>query len=685
MMPSSSHAFSRRTVLLGLASGAAWRESVWADSIDPANRRASQPQSIPATDGKSAGVNGAAQWLEQSQFIVSSLETGRVGYMQAWGGDEFGYSYTYTLAGQPNGVSIDAETGILSIASPLGVGAHRLWVIVANRRAPEKVARFSATLFVRQGVSANRVGSQILHRTYIVDSGAYGPPHGQDYTRVLANLRRAIIADQNAAGDGNLRATIWFRRGRLYDYTNNRWLAGIQYLTVESDPNYNSTGTRPRLRNVRADFTFDSEISILICGGGTAFDLVQGDIKRYSPRIYTVEPGADTVRLKDKADAINIVPGRWHLVGSYDQQVGGFPPNIRYFDYVRVTAVSGDSVTLDRRLRHLHREDFFEKPSDPNSIGAARIIPMDLGGAHGLMPSSDARLTIRQTFKDIEFVKNPSTANGSNRAVYVTGALDASFENCIIPHPVPTVVEHLRYLGSSIGDSEPDKLIATLIADGGRSGEIGGATGVEYYLMRDSTSAPVQISPRQFRAINSTIDASNDRYLWYPITWAYNGPVLSVELHGTSLRINPTNSDTRVMPSIKHLELVLGRDASWNAERLIISSSSPIFLDWQVWLFEGMIVYREPLSWGIVRRLSSASDGSAIWADIQWMAGTKPIAGRLHAGRGHCLAIDGKSKLDGGGAWGGTSGGFMRQTLPSNFGVGSYDFPDGYPASEYGF
>ena len=394
---------------------------------------------------------------------------------------------------------------------------------------------------------------------------------------------------------------------------------------------------------------------------------------------------AHTVRLKNKAEAINILPGRWHLVGSYDQQVGGYPPNIRYFDYVRVTAISGDSVTLDRRLRHLHREEFFEKPSDPNSFGVARIIPMDLGGADGLIPSSDARLTIRQTFKDIEFVKNPSTANGSNRAIYMTGALDASFENCIMPHPVPTVVEHLRYLGGSIEDSEPDKLIATLIADGVRSGEIGGATGVELYLMRDSTSAPMQISPRQFRAINSTIDATNDRYLWYPITWAYNGPVLSVELHGTSLRINPTNSDTRVMPSITHLKLVFGRDASWNGERLIISSNSPRFLDWQVWLFEGMIVYAKPGSWGIVRRLSSAPDGSAIWADIQWMAGVKPTRGELQAGRGHCLTIDGKSKLDGGGAWGATCGGFMRQTLPADFGAGSYDFPTGYPASEYGF
>ena len=439
------------------------------------------------------------------------------------------------------------------------------------------------------------------------------------------------------------------------------------------------------MRNVSGDFTFDSEISILICGGGTAFDLVQGDIKRYSPRIFTAEPGATSVRLKNKAEAINIRPGRWHLVGSYDQQVGGYPPNIRYFDYVRVTAVSGESVILDRRLQHLHREDFFEKPSDPNSFGAARIIPMDLGGLHGLIPSSDARLTIRQTFKDIEFVTNSINRERIEQSHLYYGRVGRELRELHYAASGSTVVEHLRYLGGFIDDSEPDKLIATLIAGGVRSGETGGATGIELYFMRDLTSAPMQISPPQFRAINSTIDATNDRYLWYPITWAYNGPVLSVELQGTSLRINPTNSDTRVMPSIKHLELILGRDGSWSGERLIISSNSPMFLDWQVWLFEGMIVYGEFGSWGIVRRLSSAPDGSAVWADIQWMAGVKPTGGQLQAGRGHCLTIDGKSKLDGGDAWGATCGGFMRQTLPSDFGAGSYDFPTGYPASEYGF
>jgi hypothetical protein len=645
-------------------------------------------ESTSVAENPQGSLSGAARWLEQSTFVASSLETGRVGYLEAWGGDEFGYAYSYALLDQPHGVSIDADTGMLSIGSPLSVGRYDFHALVTNRGSRAKRATFPVTLTVRQGVRSDRQGEQILHKTYDVDSGIYGAPADQDYTQVLLNIRQTIVVDQAAAGDGNLRATIRFRRGRLYDYTDNTWPAGLQYITVEPEPG-DPAKRRPRLRNVKADFKSDGEVAILISGNGSAFSLLQGSIKAYSPRIYTAEPGSNTVRLKDAAEAASIRPGRWHVVGSYDQQVGGYPPNIRYFDYVQVIQVSGDIVTLDRKLRHLHRDDFFELPSEPASIGAARIIPMDLGGDGGLLPNEDARLSIRRTFRDIEFVVNPSTSNLAAKFVSIGDALDASFENCVIPHAIPGTVEHMRYLGGSIGSSEPDKLIGTLICDGVTSGEIGGATGVDLYLMRNSTSAPVQISPRQFRAINSTIDATGNKHLWYPLTWAYNGPILSVELLGTTIRrASPTKpgDDKRVAPSLTPSFLTIGADAAWVGERLVIDRNSPRFLDWEAWLFEGMIISTEagPAEFGVVRALSSPSDGSAIWADIQWIAGTKPVSGKLGANKGHSFVIDNRSRLVGGVAWGPQDGGFMRQRLPAHMGPYAHDFPSGYPASTYG-
>jgi hypothetical protein len=320
-------------------------------------------------------------------------------------------------------------------------------------------------------------------------------------------------------------------------------------------------------------------------------------------------------------------------------------------------------------------------------MGVARLIPMDVAGPGGLIPNNDTRLTIRQTFKDIEFVTNPSTTNNnSSEVIYIQSALDASFENCVMPRPVPTFAQHVRYFGGTIGSSEPDKMIETLIYDGVTSGETVEGTGVDLLLVRDSKVRPMKVSPRQFRSINSTFDATNDTYLWYPIGWAYFGPIMSAQFEGTTFRINATNGDTRVVPAMGPTSLTIGKDASWSGSRLVIPSGSRAFQNWQVWLFEGMIVYTDDAAanWGVVRTLSSPSDGSAIWADIQWMAGAKPTQGVLDANRGHDLAIDANSKLDGRSSWGSGSGGFMRQKAPSSFGS-SYDFPTGYPASDYGF
>jgi hypothetical protein len=122
-------------------------------------------------------------------------------------------------------------------------------------------------------------------------------------------------------------------------------------------------------------------------------------------------------------------------------------------------------------------------------MGVARIVPLDLGGPGGLLPKIKVRFGIRLTVQDIEFLRNPATENGSNAVLYIDDALDVSFENCIMPHPVPTVVQHMRFVGGTMESSEPDKLISSLIFDQVSAGEVGGATGVEYFYIRRSTSS----------------------------------------------------------------------------------------------------------------------------------------------------------------------------------------------------
>src|SRR5215475_15083173 len=111
----SRRALLKGTVALGLtlAAGGARGQSV---VVINANGSVS-------TNATLAANPNAAHWVSPSAFVASSLETGRIGYIVAWGGNEFGYAYTYALSGAPAGVTIDRDAGILSIASPLAVGA----------------------------------------------------------------------------------------------------------------------------------------------------------------------------------------------------------------------------------------------------------------------------------------------------------------------------------------------------------------------------------------------------------------------------------------------------------------------------------------------------------------------------------------------------------------------------------
>src|SRR6516225_115725 len=115
---------------------------------------------------------GAAKWISPSAFVVSSLETGRIGYIVAWGGNEYGYAYHYSLSGAPANVTIDADTGMLSIGTALAV------------------RDFTFTLHVLQGITAGTpTTSQILHKTYDPGSGTWGAPSGNNWTNVFKAMQ----------------------------------------------------------------------------------------------------------------------------------------------------------------------------------------------------------------------------------------------------------------------------------------------------------------------------------------------------------------------------------------------------------------------------------------------------------------------------------------------------------------
>jgi hypothetical protein len=683
---------SRRAILAGFAAAASWLASARGASIelDGTGKKLGPNQ----VDGEGVGVKGAARWLEQSQFIVSSLETGRVGYLEAWGGDEFGFAYTFALSGQPAGVTIDADYGMLSIGTALAAGIYNFNVIVTNRKITTKVATFPISINVLPGVTSGWVAGKILHKTYSADNAAlYGAPTGSDYTQVLLNIQAAIIADQNTVGDGNLRATITFSRGIAYTYTFNRFAIGLQYVTMRDDPA--TTGSLPTLQCVlNVDGGFSYYYGPLSCGNaGFLTHLDPPGMKALSAKLNPVSIGDSVVTLKSSADAANLGVGRWHMIVGNTQQTGGYPPNCTYIDFVKVASISGPTVTLDRRVRYRYSDTWFENPTDDSSFGMVRIGCLDTGGLSNSNFTSDPRGTLRLTALNIVFIVNPTTVPNSvdgTGVVYLEGVIDASFENCTVPHIVPTMSKEVRYLNCTIGGGEPDKLSEMLIFDGCTTATLDAATGFLYWLSRNTSHGCVQISPHQFRALNTIFDPAGDTFFNWPVTTTFNGPIWYFDIKGCTFKPNVTNLTLNWTPdghpnSQSNVPVVIGTDATWFGNQLRIPRS---FANFEVWLttaYAGLILSvagTAPVSanWGYVSNVTSPGDGTALWLDVVWVNGSKPLSGNIYPiGRFQRLDFANNTFVAPM-AWGDPQ--FVSERAAPN---ANWDFPAGYPASDYGF
>ncbi|KYG66678.1 hypothetical protein AZI86_06430 [Bdellovibrio bacteriovorus] len=637
-------------------------------------------------------VPGSAQWLAESSFTVSSLEKGRIGYLEAWGGDEFGYSYSYTLTGAPTGLTVDAETGMMSLSSPLSPGDYSFVVTVTNRKVISKSSQYIVKVHVLEGVTANRTGTQILHKTYNVDDSArFGSPTGSDYSTVLMNIHNTIIADQEAAGDGNLRATIQFRRNTLYQYANNRWPWGIQYLTVQTNPVDDPSLSRPQLQGTGTTGWNSLQGTIIRVGQSWGYNYNATDEANYeNPRAYaykiqTTTVGSNQIILKNPGDGTHIKPGRYHMVISYDQQMYGFPPNNRYFEYVKVVSVVGSVVTLDRKIRHIHRDDALEV-NDPNSLGKARIVALDRGGVGGVNPRQN-RLVLRSTWHDLEFVANPDGTEIQGEMVQMEGVLDAELNNCVMPHLVPSNLRHGRLVNSVLGSSEGDKQVGMFIVDSSQFQEaMLEYTSTDFLFLRNSQSATMSLMPRQLRIQNSVMDATNENYITVPLYVRGPWSTQKIEIVGTNI----TRTDTAIFAvgsGNPEPRAVLGTDATWSGNRLIIPLSSPEAERWVSAAWEGAIVLQgslPPTSFGVIRKISAPVTNDAIYLDIDWLEGVQPTSGTVRMHYIHDLSIDATSTMGGQIYW--LDPDAIKQTMPASMSTtNERQFPEKYPAASYGF
>lgn len=618
----------------------------------------------PLADPGAALAAGQATWLSETRFVASSLETGMIGYLEAWGGAEFGYAYSYAIRGGPAGLVVDTDSGMLSITTPVAAGSYSFTAAVRNRKDTAKVANFTVTLQVLAGITAGTpTASQILHKTYLVDSGIWGLPTGSDYTTVLLNIRKALINDQASAGEEKLRATIVFESGRQYDYTDNRWPFGMQYLDIRTT----TAGLRARLRNV-GPLNAADVASVILQLGRPYFQCVTptsgwicDDPRAIGYQINTTTIGGTSITLKNASDASAFTIGRYAMIGSYDQQMGGHPPNIRYFDYARVSDIDGATITLDRPLRFVHKSDYWEDPNEPTSLGVARIYAID---------RNDQRTTLRANVEDIEFVGNPNTNSVRTDKKLYASALTMDFRNCIIPDLVPSQARFMRVIGGSILDGELDKLISVIVFDTTTVAGLHEGTGINYLLFKAShVTSGYGIAPRQLRVIGSILNGTTYAPLSFKGEWTTQQvDVRNSAFVGTGPVFAEWPAETLTIGS---------GGVTWDGSRLSVPTDGTATA-WQAWgraAWEGAIVYADDTnspSWGVITDITG--NATTIYFDIDWKAGAQPTTNTvLLVPRLHDLSVTQDMP------WNDSDAG--RQIAP----VGTRPFPTGYSASMYGF
>jgi hypothetical protein len=449
----------------------------------------------------------------------------------------------------------------------------------------------------------------------------------------FAAMQTQILADQKAAGDNKMRAVVQLARGKKYEYAKNDWLTGVQNYRCEAV----GTGANPQLRCSSTNAGMWVDRGPLKLGkGANCFVEPNAPMSKTKQMslIASAKKGDMTVKLLNAADTSKLKPGRWHAVFSYCQQIGGYPPNVRWIDYIKVSEISGTTVTLDRPLAHAHFADYWEDPKDEMSVGKARI------GCWDGWDSSDTRCTLSGHWKDIDFI---GEGQAGTDVTYVESHINCLFEGCKISNLWVSMNKRVEVRGCSFTGAgeqaaEPDKLSETLILDkcttpAGKY--LQGATGFMEVIIKGGCNLNcIAISPRKLTVNDSTIDAHGDTKMNVPYGVAYNGPNLDVSFTNVEFVASSPHQATWAYPSAPVSPLPLS-PASWAGKKLVIPRSFGGFENWLVWLSEGAMVFTgskvsDPRNYGRVDKIYAPADGSALWADVTWLNGSMPTSGNLN-------------------------------------------------------
>jgi hypothetical protein len=170
--------------------------------------------------------------------------------------------------------------------------------------------------------------------------------------------------------------------------------------------------------------------------------------------LNSAKPGDTTVTLKSAADVGKFHVNGWVCIAGLSLMTYGYPPNIQYVEYHKVTAINGSTLTLDAPLRETYLDTWplIASGSDPNALGS------QMGGPAIAFALHDA---FDGVFRLKGFTITPTTSQCdtfyNGREHYNE---DIVWNNQPGTHgPAPTMAQKATFVNCTIkGDSEIDKM-----------------------------------------------------------------------------------------------------------------------------------------------------------------------------------------------------------------------------------
>ncbi len=325
----------------------------------------------------------------------------------------------------------------------------------------------------------------------------------------------------------------------VYAYTNNIWLAGIEYLIIDGNGCafqclYASTfGASPSNARNECLILPDPHNSNLNDrdNGESTFD--------YGPLLTVNAAAGDTTITVEAGRGSEFTPGKGLYLYGFFLQSSGYPNTCRAMEYATIREVNGDVITLQGPLTQEFRTDW--PPHSAGNWGPARAVSL-------YRPGKSIQFQ-RLEINDIEFKRDPAWfdagepdgLNFRSGRVWFGNCKNGVISNCICPAGIYGLwCQDITFRGLTVHDNvEIDKNINSITIDGGDIASLSGGTGAKFINLTPEAVVRrfTNISCNERIRIGGELVGAGTGNPAILGTWGCN----NVTFYGARLQVDPSN------------------------------------------------------------------------------------------------------------------------------------------------